>query len=116
MTSRSDRIAGRRSSRYREIWAVALLALLAGLAPQVSDARSSSAQLQVSARVLPRCQEWRASTEGFRTDAAHSCAPGSATLLRQGDELSVRCAPGTCPQMIRQADPATGNGYMVLVF
>jgi hypothetical protein len=99
-------------------WAGALLAvaLLAALPLQVSEARPASAQIGVSATVLPRCQEWRAATEGFRVDATRSCAPGSATVVRRAEDLSVRCAPGACPRMIRQADRAIGADVLVVVF
>jgi hypothetical protein len=88
---------------------------MAGVSPQAAVAGSGSTQLRVSVTVLPRCEEWNATT-GIRTRSARSCAPGSATLLRQADDLRVRSAPGNLPQVIRQADQANRSEVLVVMF
>lgn len=92
-----------------------VLACIAALAPQAAEAGSATAQMRVSITVLPRCQEWNATT-GIRTHSTRSCAPGSATLVWHADELSVRSSPGNVPHVIRQADQASRTEVLVVMF
>ena len=113
----SENGEGRRDARavFRTGWMLVALAGLAGFAPQAADARSASMQLRVSATVLPRCQELNAGT-GIRGSSIRICAPGSATLVRQAEELSVRSAPGIAPRVIRQTDPANRVEVVTVAF
>lgn len=97
--------SGQRTSKAVSRWTRLLLAVVcvAGFSPQGAEAGPATVQVRVTATVLPRCQELNVAGRS-QINAAYTCAPQSARLVRQMNELSVLSAPGSVPQVTRHAD------------